>query len=290
MFALDLPTGVSFPQVDRAVLAAASLRLRFCPKCIALRYHGRVQQLLRHARCPIHGKPLQTTCRRCELGVSARRAVARCAVQVPALPGPLRQPGHTNNASTLGTRDTRACGHHASLAGLRRERGSVLGTIRRPMLQFHNCRHSRPAVPHLLHAPRNPLLGATSRPTRCIGKLPSSKFTVAFGADSLSSTACHSSAATGVTGEQRRSGQKLVRRGRLHCRECLGGGGAQEPQEPAHSDRSTPPWRARSATGRPRPPDQPLAGLDPRAARPACQPKQQVRESSNICGIDDSAP
>ena len=43
-----------------------SPHLRVCPKCIALGYHGRVQQLLRHARCPIHGQPLQTTCRRCE--------------------------------------------------------------------------------------------------------------------------------------------------------------------------------------------------------------------------------
>ena len=125
---------------------------------------------------------------RAALGVWARRAVARCAVQVPALPGPLRQPGHTNNASTLGTRDTRACGHHASLAGLRRERGSGIGTIRRPILQFHNCRHSRPAVPHLLRATRKSLLGAASRHAGRIGEMPSSTFTVTGGTDSLFST------------------------------------------------------------------------------------------------------
>ena len=52
--------GIGRAQVD------CSPHLRFCPKCIGLGYHGRAQQLLRHARCPIHGKPLQAACRRCE--------------------------------------------------------------------------------------------------------------------------------------------------------------------------------------------------------------------------------
>ena len=66
--------------------------------------------------------------------------------------------------------------------------------------------------------------------------------------------------------------------------------GARKSPKSRHTRIARRDHGARSATGRPRPPDQPLAGLDPRAARPACQPKQQVRESSNICGIDDSAP
>ena len=45
--------------------ADASPHLRYCPRCIDVGFHGRPHQQLRHARCPIHGWPLQTRCCRC---------------------------------------------------------------------------------------------------------------------------------------------------------------------------------------------------------------------------------
>lgn len=43
-----------------------SPHLRYCARCIGQGFHARVQQLRRHARCPIHGEPLQVICRRCD--------------------------------------------------------------------------------------------------------------------------------------------------------------------------------------------------------------------------------
>jgi hypothetical protein len=50
--------------VGRCHEAACPL-LRTCGRCLSLGYHARLHQLLRHERCPIHGQPLQTLCRRC---------------------------------------------------------------------------------------------------------------------------------------------------------------------------------------------------------------------------------
>ncbi len=39
--------------------------LRSCARCMSLGYHARVHQLLRYETCPIHGQPLQASCRHC---------------------------------------------------------------------------------------------------------------------------------------------------------------------------------------------------------------------------------
>ena len=39
--------------------------LQFCHKCIARGYHSVVHQFAHQQRCPIHGSPLETHCRRC---------------------------------------------------------------------------------------------------------------------------------------------------------------------------------------------------------------------------------
>ena len=45
---------------------ALSLRLRYCPRCMALKYHGMVHQFLGAMQCPVHGDWLEEVCRVCD--------------------------------------------------------------------------------------------------------------------------------------------------------------------------------------------------------------------------------
>ena len=39
--------------------------VRYCPRCIALGYHGALHQLERYVNCPAHGIAIQAACRHC---------------------------------------------------------------------------------------------------------------------------------------------------------------------------------------------------------------------------------
>lgn len=64
-------------------LAVARHHLRYCPACLALRYHAACFQHRAVTHCPVHGVPLEGTCRRCGSRVevsfdAARRAPFSC--------------------------------------------------------------------------------------------------------------------------------------------------------------------------------------------------------------------
>lgn len=52
-------SGVARPGV------AGTQCLRFCPRCVALGYHGAAHQIERFGRCPAHDCPIETVCRQC---------------------------------------------------------------------------------------------------------------------------------------------------------------------------------------------------------------------------------